>query len=514
MEKFLERYDSKITGVISTFDRMIFKGHILAFFQKGQRHWYLFKEKVLFKDFKKYAQKTSERIKEHMEEIARKETRPVIYMESSRVSKEDIARKIQEEDAVKEGLICVLKSVEPCVSFDIRGNRDSGKLEVVIRERKCQFLYFYYQHKEFGFMHVRIQTWFPFQIQMYINGREWLCKRLDSEGIGYRRYDNSIIQVDDVKRAQEIAEGFVNVNFAKAFDELSRQINPVLPRIKKIFSKGYYWVLDQGEYATDVMFKDRQSLTEIYPELVEHALVNFNASDVMTFLGRKLTGNFQGEIITDTKKRPQGVRIKHRMKKNSLKMYDKGSVLRVETTINNPREFKIYRKVEQYGKKVMRWVPMGKSVFNLYRYAEVSKSANERYLGALSAVVPLYDCVKELEQLAQPVHDGQNRHSGFNPLSPEVTRVFEAVLDGAHSINGFRNKDLRNQVFSDTGSTEERKKTSSKITRIIRKLRAHRLISKIPRSTRYKVTDKGYRILGASLRMKKKDLPTTMKNVA
>ena len=514
MEKFLERYQSKITGVISTFDRMIFKGHILAFFQKGQRHGYLFQEKVLFKDFKKYAQKTSERVKEHMEEIARKEARPVIYLESSRMSKEDIARKIQGEDAVKEGLICVLKSVEPCVSFDIRGNKESQKLEVIVRERKCLFLYFYYQHKEFGFMHVRLQTWFPFQIQIYINGREWLAKQLDGKGIGYQRYDNSIVQVDDVKRAQEIADQFVTINFAKVFDAISQQINPVVSRIKKIFSKGYYWVLDQGEYATDVMFKDRQSLTEIYPELVEHALVNFNASDVMAFLGRKLTGNFQGEIITDTKKRQQGVRIKHRMKENSLKMYDKWSVLRVETTINNPREFKIYREVERCGEKVMRWVPMGKSVFNLYRYAEVSKIANERYLTALSAVVPLNDCVRELDQLALPVQDGQNRYSGFNPLSPEATKVFEAVLDGSHCINGFRNKDLRNHVFDNAKTAEETKKLSSKATRIIRKLRVHKLIAKIPRSTRYKVTDKGFRILSVSLKLKKKDFPLLMKNVA
>ena len=167
------------------------------------------------------------------------------------------------------------------------------------------------------------------EIQIYINGREWLTKQLDGNGIGYQRYDNSIVQVDDVKRAQEIAGQFIRVNFAKAFDAISRQINPVMPRIKKIFSRGYYWMLDQGEYATDVMFKDRQSLEGIYAELVEHALVNFSASDVMTFLGRKLTGNFQDEIITDTKKRPQGVRIKHRMKENSLKMYDKWSVLRV-----------------------------------------------------------------------------------------------------------------------------------------------------------------------------------------
>lgn len=514
MDKFLERYHSKITGVLSTFDRMIFKGHILPFFQKSQRHWYLFQEKVMFKDFKKHAEKTSERVKEHMEEIARKEARPVIYLDSSRISKEDIARKVQEKDTIKEGLICVLKSVEPCVSFDVRGNKENGKLEVVIRERRCLFLYFYYQHKDFGFMHVRLQTWFPFQIQIYINGREWLAKQLDGAGIGYQRYDNSLVQIDDVKRAQEIADQFITINFAKVFDAISKQINPLVSRIRKVFSKGYYWVLDQGEYATDVMFKDRQSLVEIYPELVEHALVTFNATDVMTFLGRKLTGNFQGEMITDTKKRPQGVRIKHRMKENSLKMYDKWSVLRVETTINNPREFKIYRKVERCGEKVMRWVPMGKSVFNLYRYAEVSKVANERYLAALSAVVPLNDCVRELEQFAQPVQDGQNRYSGFNPLSPEATKLFEAVLDGSHSINGFRNKDLRNHLFDNAKTSEETRKVSSKVTRIIKKLRAHKLIAKIPRSTRYKVTGKGFRVLSVSLKLKKKDFPIYMKNVA
>ncbi len=503
-----------ITGVLSTFDRMIFKGHILPFFQKSKRHYYLFQQKVLFKDFGTYAKRVSEVIKDNARELSAKESRPLIHLDSSRIRKEDIARKIQEEDKVKEGLICVLKGIEPCVSFDVRGSKEKQKLEVVIRERKCLFLYFYYQHKEFGFMHVRLQTWFPFQIQIYTNGREWLAKRLDGEGVGYQRYDNSMVLLDDGKRAQEIAEEFLRVNFAKAFDALARQINPVLPRIKKVFSQGYYWVLDQGEYATDVLFKDRQSLLEIYPELVEHALVNFNASDVMTFLGRKLTGNFQGEMITDTKKRPQGIRIKHRMKKNSLKMYDKWSVLRVETTINNPREFKIYRKVERYGKKVMRWIPMGKSVFNLYRYAEVSKIANERYLEALSAVVPLNDCVRELEQLAGSVQDGQNRYSGFNPLSPEATKVFEAVLDGSHAINGFRNKDLRNSLYGLVKTEGEAKKRSSKITRVIRKLRAHKLIAKIPRSSRYKVTKKGYRILGVSLKLKKKDFPLLLKKVA
>lgn len=70
------------------------------------------------------------------------------------------------------------------------------------------------------------------------------------------------------------------------------------------------------------------------------------------------------------------------MKKNSIKMYDKYSVLRIETTINDPHEFKIYRKVNHKNEPVMAWVPMGKSVANIYRYAQVSKASNVRYLDA------------------------------------------------------------------------------------------------------------------------------------
>jgi hypothetical protein len=127
MEKFLERYDSKISGVISTFDRMIFKGHILSFFQKGNRHHYLFQEKVLFKDFGKYAKKVSGEIKDKARELSDKEGRPLIPLDSSRISKEDIARKVQKEEGIKEGLICVITIVERCVSFDTRGNRETGK---------------------------------------------------------------------------------------------------------------------------------------------------------------------------------------------------------------------------------------------------------------------------------------------------------------------------------------------------------------------------------------------------
>jgi hypothetical protein len=101
----------------------------------------------------------------------------------------------------------------------------------------------------------------------------------------------------------------------------------------------YYWVTTQSEYSTDVLFKSRQDLCEPYPRLLSHSTLCFGAKEVMNFLGRKLNGNFQGVIISELSsfdcRRTGGCRIKHRVKENWLKMYDKaGIVLRVETVIH------------------------------------------------------------------------------------------------------------------------------------------------------------------------------------
>jgi hypothetical protein len=86
----------------------------------------------------------------------------------------------------------------------------------------------------------------------------------------------------------------------------------------------------------------------------------------MNFLGRKLHGKFQGELVSglheyELKGRLPGRRVKHRMKGNWIKMYDKfGSVLRIETVINQPAEFRVRRRVRRKDKRVTEWVPIRK----------------------------------------------------------------------------------------------------------------------------------------------------------
>ncbi len=82
----------------------------------------------------------------------------------------------------------MFSTVEPCRSFDVRGNRAKGRLEVVRRARKCLHYYCYFVHPELGFVHVRLRSWFPFEVQVWCNGREWLARQLDRKGMGYTRH--------------------------------------------------------------------------------------------------------------------------------------------------------------------------------------------------------------------------------------------------------------------------------------------------------------------------------------
>ena len=157
---------------------------------------------VLLKDAGTFFEAETQRIRDHVVSLAEAAGRPVEYLahastHRSGTSKEARAQAIAERDGVTEGLVCVLSVVEPCQSFGVTPNRQTRRLEVVRRRRKCLHYYLYRIDPEFGWMHVRLQTWAPYEMQIYVNGREWLARQMDQAGIGYRRSDNKITAVDD-----------------------------------------------------------------------------------------------------------------------------------------------------------------------------------------------------------------------------------------------------------------------------------------------------------------------------
>jgi hypothetical protein len=507
MKTFLSVHHQDILGQLTTFDRMIFHGHLSGFYPKDSFAHFLASQGILLKDFSWYVQTITGLIKSRIQQIAAAKGRPMLYLDRAMTasrgkSKEDLARQIAERDGVREGLICVLSTLETSSSFQVRGNRESKKLEVVRAWRKCLHYYFYLIDSEFGFMHIRLQSWFPFQLQIYINGREWLARQMDRRGIRYQRYENSFLELERPQEVERLCQRLARRKWVRVLDAFARRVNPFLPLIRKAGFRGYWWVLDQAEIATDVMFRDRRRLEALLPELLKYALTKFSSEDVMRFLGKKLHGNFQGQLTTDMKRRPEGYRVKHRLKGNSIKIYDKWSVLRVETTICWPREFKVLRLIKRPRQKAhWEWRPMGKGVANLPRYLQVGAGANRRYLEALAQVKQQGRAVHELDGLCQPVRKDGSYYAKLQPLSRTQREAFRVLMSAEHLIQGVRNREVREALYGpgDHDSDMEKHRLCARVSRMLRKLKGHGLISRVQHANLYRVTPRGYRMMSALL---------------
>jgi hypothetical protein len=346
METFVAKHAAKIRGTLSCFDRVLFRGY-LPLMSGWAMAEFLRSKRIERFTLKPFLLEQAERIQKHAGVMASRTGRPYQYL-SEPARKEDLARKIAERDGILEGLVCVFSVVEPCRTFSLVWKEHHALVRPA--KRKCLQLYYYFMDRQLGLIHVKLQTWFPFPIQVYVNGHEWLARRLDRHGLKYLKSDNVFLQVSDLVRAQRLADGFASLDWVRVLGRYAQRINPLLGEL--LAPMRYYWVTSQSEYSTDVLFRSRADLEELMPRLLQYSTLYFEARDVMTFLGRKLNGNFQGDLVTDQldfsqlPRRLPGRRVKHRMKRNWIKMYNKdGSALRVETVINQPDEFRIRRRV-------------------------------------------------------------------------------------------------------------------------------------------------------------------------
>jgi len=510
MNRFLQQYNKSIRGVLSCFDRILFKGY-LPLTRPEIMENLLDRKGLLIKDFGKFVRRQSDRIYEYAEAIAQQTGRPMIYLQGNE-RKEDLVQKIIRDDGVQDGLVCVLKVVEPCSSFKMVPGQHRPRL--VRARRKCLTFYFYFLDKEMGLVHVRIPTWFPMSIQICINGHELLARKLDQHGIAYRKVDNAFTWIADLPRAQRFADRQVNIPWARRLNRFARRVNPLLGDLLR--GMKYDWYVDQAEYATDVMFESPASLKPLYERWVEHATLRFTAEDALVFLGRKLHGNFLGEVQTDMKKkRWPGARVKHRVKGNWVKMYDKhGCILRVETVINQPREFKVRRRVRRNGRRVTRWMPLRKGLQDFFRYAQIALRTNGRYLDALSAVEPPPREAAVMRRTAEPVRSRGRSYRGFNPASEEDAKLFAAVLRGEHAIHGIRNESVRCHLYGEARGAAVRRRQANRVGRLLKRLHVHGLIAKISHSRRWRLTSHGLVVATTILRYHYEKYPELLAELA
>lgn len=508
MDQFLQQHAKSVTGAVSGWDRLRFRGTLRMLANVTGLGRFLSYTGHLFKDFGKYALELSRQVRGASLEVAESAGRPVVHLDNPLVAKEDLAREIAKRDGIKEGLIAVLTAVEPCWSYNIQSNRKTGHLDLVHAYRKCQHLYHYQIHPVLGFMQMRLQTWLPFNLSVNVNGREWLGRQMDAKGIGYQRHDNCFTSIHDIPAAQSLLKEQVGFDWAATLGAMAQVVNPTHKKIVGDYDIDYYWSLDQSEWATDVMFRSPGELARLYPSLIRHGIESFGSREVMRFMGRSvakgISPRFAGEVTSDLAHRPEGVRIKHRVNRNSVKMYDKaGSVLRVETTLNDMRDMKAPRVVN--GKQ--RWMPMRKGVADAPRRAEVSAASNHRYLDALAAVKTPLPLKTLTEKLARPVKWKAKQMRGLNLLGADDAALLQAAGRGEFLINGLRNRDLQALLFEKpTEDPAAKRRRCGQVTRKLRMLRAHGLIHKLPHTHRYMVSDKGRQVITVLLAAREADV--------
>lgn len=496
---FVQRHQADVIGVLHGWDRLRLQGTLRSLYHPSVMKYYLQQAGVLWKDFKAFATGLTDRIRQAAVALAVAQHRPMIYLPSSRTDKEAAARQLQQRDGVRTGLVAVLSCVEPCRTWVARGNRTTQKLELQLHWGKCIHLYFYWIHDQLGWLHLRLQTWFPFLVQVCLNGREWLARQMDAAGLAYRREDNCFPWIADAPAAQALMEAQHRTDWPALLRPLVEQCHPLGAEITRPIQRDYYWTCAESEYAYDVMFRDRAALARIYPALVHHAVMSFGAEQVLRFMGRPAGAHAGDQVKTDRRRGPDGVRVKHWLNDNSLKFYDKGSVLRGEETINEPKDFRVWRGPENHPAGPKQWRILRRSVADLYRRAEVSRAGTQRLLGALAAVHVTTTLAQEAATVCQPVRHAGRRYRALNPLGEADAQLLGVVNRGEYALHGVRNRDVRVGLC---GPTEDRKKQRQQMAAVGRRLallRAHGLIAKVSKTHRYVVTDKGRRVITALL---------------
>jgi hypothetical protein len=516
MQQFIDRYREQINGVLTGFDRLVFRGSLRrlnygcwdqglqSLVAQGMEQ-YLWQNHVLFKDYLDHVKQVSQKVKQASVQPLVEQGLRVEFLRDPSADKEKIARAFATERKLTGGLVCALSSVEPSPSFEHRGTH------MVRRTKPCQVLYQYQIHEQVGWMYARIQTWFPFNIQVGLNGREWLARQMDRQGLKYRQQGNCFVWIEDYEEAQRLLHRQLEINWAELLNGFAEQLNPLHGTIFEHYPVSYYWTAYQTEWATDIVFREGIFLKRLMPLLVRHGMLSFSSADVMRYFGRNVNqsgaipANFNGTLETDLKRRHEGERVKYRMNGNSAKFYDKayseiGSVLRgAETTINAVQDFRAYRAKEGGPEEDLQWRPLRKGIADLHRRAEVSQKANDRLLNALASV----DDSRSVEELTAGIqkHTRWNgrRVRGLRPWA-EDKELFAAINHGEFLINGLRNRDLHELLYTtEAESQADRRRRSSAISRKLRLLRAHGIIQKVPRTHRYQVSDAGRSILVAVL---------------
>lgn len=504
MNIFVAKFRDMIKGIITGFDRIVFKGSILPLAHAAGAMDFCLARGIRNKDFKKWAMDQTALVVDSAQRYAVENCgrgiQPVIY---SKTRKEDLAHKRQQELGKDSGPIGVWSAVESCWSYRAQYSAQAGHPLLRKEWMKCKHLYFYFDHPRYGFMNIRLQTWFPYHIQIALNGREWLRRSLEKAGMDFLARGNKFVHIENYGRAQRLLDRQLDTRWEQM---LERFLADVFPGKDTILEPhlSYYWTLWESEWATDFIFASPKAIAPIADSLLRHAFMTATGERVLRYLDRplKLDGapyaNMNHDVLSRLLNFHDGLRVRHWVDNNSVKAYNELNVFRIETTINRPGMFRVHRHAQgQLRTEPKRLLPLRKGVADIAIRAQVSQDINNRFMDNLAAARCETPVRNLLDQVVKPRTKDGRRTRALDPTGKDRL-LLQALDDPTWCISGLCNRDLREKLRDANGYkglTE--KQLSAKITRQLRLLRDHGLIRKQPLQKRYLVTTKGRQLTTA-----------------
>jgi hypothetical protein len=491
MADLVERYASRIWGVVSCYDRIIIRGQIPGFAYARGMESFLRAHDVRFFDFPKFGMPFRQAIRENAEQLALVHGIEIQFMRNHQTRKEHVVAEIIKQRGEHPGLVAILSALELCQTFEAHYDRKAGRARLRPDRAKCIHYYFYFIDEDLGLCFLRLPTWCPFGLQFYANGHNILAAKLRKAGIEFTKLENCFTRIADWETAQKLADESDSQLLHHKLDEVAHRFCPAI----SLLGLSYQWNVAQVEYSTDIVFRQQTGLRPIYETLVHTAIHAVKPVNIGTFLGRRLLSYNTDELGNVFHYRIQGSRISHRMGPSSIKMYDKfGIVLRIETTTYDPSWFSHYRTVDHRdGTSSHELAPLKKSIYSMHGFRQLAVAANRRYLAFLSALDDPTVSVEAVGRLSNKCIDAGRAYRGFNFLCEQDLELLENLVRGEHTISGLRNADLR---------TNMKGKSSGQVSRMLKRLWMHGLIRKVGGTYKYYLSDLGRAVVTMGLKLK------------
>jgi hypothetical protein len=413
-----------------------------------------------------------------VDDFVAKHSIPVVLFHKGE-RKDDVAAEYRAGFTGSEGVLFLGKAQEKVTVFRTESRTDAAGKKypwIVKSATPVNQFYFYCIDEDFGPFFLKFSTYFPYNAKLCINGHEYLKRQLAKQDIAFEALDNGILSCADPKRMQAIADGLSPAKIDALLRKWLKQLPHPYSAADRRASYRYDLSILQAEFSLTQVFDRPRTGRVFFEEVIRENLDLGRPDQVQLIFERRVTkrtpGRFRTRVLTEGVTPSLHVDYKH----SRIKQYHKeGRALRTETTINNTRDFGI-----------------GKRLHNLPALREIGFQANRRLLDVQEIS---HDCTigeDAFRQLNEPVEVNGQRCSALRFADLTVQALLSALLVFRLLPRGFSNRDLRNHWAPLMGKTSQ-SITPGQMTYHLRRLRLHGLIERLPKTHRYRMTDKGWR---------------------